>query len=221
MFFKSYEHIFYLSKVYGIMSSDSKRIINQIQHGIIPEGYKITKSGIVPSDWTVCLISDCLERVGKPVTIQADKQYTQIGIRSHGKGLFYKEPVSGKELGNKVVFWIEPNCFVLNIVFAWEQAIGKTTDNEIGMIGSHRFPMYRPIDNRVDIDFLVFFFLTKHGKEILEAASPGGAGRNRTLGQDRFMKSRIALPPLSEQKKIAEILSMQDKVIELLDRKIE
>ena len=161
------------------------------------------------------LFRDILERVEVPVNVEPDKEYVQIGIRSHGKGLFYKEPVLGKILGNKQVFWIQPNCFILNVVFAWEQAITKTTENEIGMIGSHRFPMYRPKNDLVDIDYLIYYFLTKRGTDILEAASPGGAGRNRTLGQERFLKSKITLPPLPEQQKIAAILSTQDKVIEL------
>ena len=161
------------------------------------------------------LFRDILERVEVPVNVEPDKEYVQIGIRSHGKGLFYKEPVLGKILGNKQVFWIQPNCFILNVVFAWEQAITKTTENEIGMIGSHRFPMYRPKNDFVDIDYLIYYFLTKRGTDILEAASPGGAGRNRTLGQERFLKSKITLPPLPEQQKIAAILSTQDKVIEL------
>ena len=81
--------------------------------------------------------------------------------------------------------------------------------------------MYRPVKDRVDIDYLISFFLTKRGTDILEAASPGGAGRNKTLGQDRFLKSKIVLPPLPEQRKIAAILATQDKVIELYERKIE
>lgn len=166
-------------------------------------------------------IGDCLKRVENPVEVDPKAMYTQVGIRSHGKGLFYKEPVSGAELGNKAVFWIEPDCFILNIVFAWEQAIGKTTAAEVGMIGSHRFPMYRPVKNLVDIDYLIYYFLTKRGTDILEAASPGGAGRNRTLGQDRFLKSKIILPPIEEQRRIAEILATQDRVIELYGRKIE
>ena len=186
----------------------------------MPKGYQVTRSGIVPSDWTMFRIDDCLERVEHPVKVQADKLYTQIGIRSHGKGLFYKEQVTGAELGNKAVFWIEPDCFILNIVFAWEQAIGKTTSAEKGMIGSHRFPMYRPINNRVDVDYLINYFLTKRGAEILEAASPGGAGRNKTLGQDRFLKSKVILPPLAEQRKIAKILAAQDKVIELKEKRL-
>lgn len=203
------------------MTPEVRDRIDQIRQGIVPEGYKKTKSGILPEGWSVRTIAECLERVEHPVEVQANEMYTQIGIRSHGKGLFYKEPVTGDSLGNKSVFWIEPDCFILNIVFAWEQAIGKTTQAEAGMIGSHRFPMYRPINGSIDIDYLIAYLLTKRGTDILEAASPGGAGRNRTLGQDRFMKSRIVLPPLDEQKKIAEILSTQDKAIELQERKIE
>lgn len=164
------------------------------------------------------LFRDILERIEVPVNVEPDKEYVQIGIRSHGKGLFYKEPVLGKILGNKQVFWIQPNCFILNVVFAWEQAVTKTTENEVGMIGSHRFPMYRPKNDLVDIDYLIYYFLTKRGTDILEAASPGGAGRNRTLGQERFLKSKITLPPLPEQQKIAAILSTQDKVIELKEK---
>lgn len=171
--------------------------------------------------WKKFKLSDCLTKVERPVEVVLDKHYAQIGIRSHGKGLFHKESVTGEELGNKAVYWVEPDCFVLNIVFAWEQAIGKTTSSEAGMIASHRFPMYRPKDNLVDIDYLIAFFLTKRGKDILEAASPGGAGRNRTLGQERFLNSVITLPPIAEQRKIAEVLSAQDRVIELKTKLLE
>ena len=200
------------------MTPEVKKRIDQIRHGIVPEDYRKTKAGIVPTDWSEYAIADCLERVERPVEVKADEMYTQIGIRSHGKGLFYKEPVNGKSLGNKAVFRIEPDCFVLNIVFAWEQAIGKTTQAEVGMIGSHRFPMYRPVDGKIDIDYLISYLMTKRGKDILEAASPGGAGRNKTLGQDRFMKSKIVLPTPEEQKQIAAILTTQDRVIELKEK---
>ena len=195
-------------------------IIEQIRRGNVPDGYKKTKAGILPADWDVHMLGECLSRVEKPVKVKPNELYTQIGIRSHGKGIFYKEPVTGASLGRKSVFWIEPDCFIVNIVFAWEQAIGKTTQSEVGMIGSHRFPMYRPVNDRVDIDYLISYFLTKRGTDILEAASPGGAGRNKTLGQERFLKSKIVLPPIGEQQKIATILTTQDKVIELKERRL-
>lgn len=198
----------------------TRDIIEQIRRGNVPDGYKKTKAGILPADWDVYMLGDCLSRVERPVEVKPNELYTQIGIRSHGKGLFYKEPVTGAALGNKAVFWIEPDCFIVNIVFAWEQAIGKTTQSEVGMIGSHRFPMYRPVNDRVDIDYLISYFLIKRGTDILEAASPGGAGRNKTLGQDRFLKSKITLPPIEEQRKIAAILTTQDRVIELKEERL-
>ena len=72
----------------------------------------------------------------------------------------------------------------------------------------------------VDIDYLISYFLTKRGTDILEVASPGGAGRNKTLGQERFLKSKIVLPPIEEQKKIAAILTTQDRVIELKEKRL-
>jgi len=202
------------------MKPEIKHRIEKIRHGNVPGGYKKTKAGILPADWDVYMLGDCLSRVERPVEVKPNELYTQIGIRSHGKGLFYKEPVTGAALGNKAVFWIEPDCFIVNIVFAWEQAIGKTTQSEVGMIGSHRFPMYRPVNDRVDIDYLISYFLTKRGTDILEAASPGGAGRNKTLGQERFLKSKITLPPIAEQRKIAAILTTQDRVIELKEKRL-
>ena len=202
------------------MKPEIKQRIEQIHQSEIPEAYKKTKAGILPGDWDVYMLGDCLSRVERPVEVKPNELYTQIGIRSHGKGLFYKEPIAGATLGNKAVFWIEPDCFIVNIVFAWEQAIGKTTQSEVGMIGSHRFPMYRPVNDRVDIDYLISYFLTKRGTDILEAASPGGAGRNKTLGQDRFLKSKIVLPPIEEQQKIAAILTTQDRVIELKEKRL-
>lgn len=200
------------------MDSKIKKRIAQIRRGEVPEGYKKTKYGILPADWTVYILGDCLSRIEKPVKVNPNEWYTQIGIRSHGKGLFYKEPVTGAELGNKAVYWVQPNCFVLNIVFAWEQAIGKTSQAEAGMIGSHRFPMYRPINDKIDIDYLIAYLLTKRGTDILEMASPGGAGRNRTLGQEHFLKSKVVFPSVVEQQKIAAILTTQDKVIELKEK---
>lgn len=165
--------------------------------------------------WNVSRIGDLVDRVVNPVDVDRVATYQEIGVRSHGNGIFYKASVSGEELGNKRVFWVEPDCFVVNIVFAWEQAMAKTTEAERGMIASHRFPMYRPKTGCLDLDYLLLFFYTSYGKHLLNLASPGGAGRNKTLGQEAFQELSIPLPPLPEQRKIAEILGTWDEAIRL------
>lgn len=198
------------------MREDIKEHIKLIREGKVPEGYKKTKFGILPEKWEIVQIKDILIKVDNPVEVKAEDEYTQIGIRSHGKGIFYKEPVTGKELGNKRVFWVEPDCFVVNIVFAWECAIARTTKEQLGMIASHRFPMYKPKEGMVNVEYLVLYFMTKKGKKIMEYASPGGAGRNRTLGQERFLNSYIVLPTLREQDNIVKIFNLQKRKMDLL-----
>ena len=160
-------------------------------------------------------------RVGTLVNVKADQEYIQIGIRSHGKGIFHKDSVLGEELGRKRVFWVVPNVFVVNIVFAWERAIAKTTEHERGLIASHRFPMYMPNTSKIDLDFAVYYFLTNRGVRLLKHASPGGAGRNKTLGQTEFSKAVLHIPSLSTQKKIGALLTLIDRRIDLQRRKVE
>ena len=106
---------------------------------------------MIPEKWRFVPFAEILTRVRNPVSVNNDTSYREIGIRSHGKGIFYKNPKTGEELGNKSVFWIEPECFVVNIVFAWEQAVAKTTIQEKGMIASHRFPMYKPKSSHLSL----------------------------------------------------------------------
>ncbi len=170
-------------------------------------------------DWGSKKFGDLTERISIPVAVEKSNMYQQIGIRSHGKGIFHKELVDGKSLGNKRVFWVQENCLVVNIVFAWEQAVAKTTANEKGMIASHRFPMYAAKENKSDVDYLLHFFLTTKGKKLLELASPGGAGRNKTLGQKEFEKLNFLIPEQKEQQKIAQFLStLNSKITQLNDK---
>ncbi len=176
---------------------------------------------LFPAHWEVYRMDEILDRLKNNVVVKKEESYKQIGIRSHGKGIFYKEEVRGEELGNKSVFWIEPDCFIVNIVFAWEMAVAKTTSADVGLIASHRFPMYKPKSDLLDLDFLLYFFKMPLGKYLLGLASPGGAGRNKTLGQKEFAELEICIPPVNEQKEIVSILSTWDKAISLKEQLIE
>jgi type I restriction enzyme S subunit len=180
-----------------------------------------TKLGVLPVDWDILCLKDILNPAGKPVAPIMDELYQQIGIRSHKKGIFYKDKATGATLGKKRVFWIESDCFIVNIVFAWEHAVAKTTANEQGMIASHRFPMYKPEEGILDLDYLLYYFKSPRGKYLLGLASPGGAGRNKTLGKSEFMKLRIPVPSIEEQMAIAQILQAADKELDLLRAKTD
>jgi len=165
-------------------------------------------------EWEEKRVDYLLERYSNPVDVNVFESYRQIGTRSHGRGIFHKESVTGKELGNKRVFWVHENALVINIVFAWEHSIALTSKREKGFIASHRFPMYLPKENRCNLNFILEFFLRKYGKYLLELASPGGAGRNKTLGQSNFNELKLIVPSIEEQERIVGFLSLVDKKIE-------
>lgn len=172
--------------------------------------------------WKTRKVSSLLIRSVSPVSVESEGVYREIGIRSHGKGIFHKEPLLGKELGDKRVFHVEENAFVLNIVFAWEQAVAVTSAAERGMIASHRFPIYKPNECEADVNFIKYFFLTNKGKELLGIASPGGAGRNKTLGQKEFEKLELLCPrKVEEQTAIALCLASADDLITTATQELE
>ncbi len=180
-----------------------------------------TKIGFLPYDWKCVAFSSVSERIIKPIKVQPNNEYKEIGIRSHGKGIFHKLKVIGKQLGNKRVFKIEIGAIVFNIVFAWEQAVAIISEKENGFIASHRFPMYKSKNEEYLEEFLLLFFLSKRGKYVLELASPGGAGRNKTLGQNELNYLYIPLPSIEEQKSIVECIKVADKEINLNKQELE
>ena len=170
-------------------------------------------------DWIKADVDWFLQKVTKPVNVQSTQTYQEIGVRSHGKGIFHKIADAGETLGDKRVFWVVPGALVLNIVFAWEQAVALTSDAEAGFIASHRFPMFLAGDGRADTRFARDFFLRPRGKWLLELASPGGAGRNKTLGQSNFAELPVTWPMQPEQRKIADFFGAVDERIKLLQRR--
>ena len=147
-------------------------------------------------------MTDIAPLVRRPVMPNSQEMYREIGVRSFAKGIFHKPPISGLDLGDKRVFSVEPGDLVFNIVFAWEGAVALATNAERGMIGSHRFLTCVVNDDIADSRYLFWWF--SHGKGIdqLLRASPGGAGRNRTLGVDRLGAIMVPLPSRDEQRQI-------------------
>ena len=147
------------------------------------------------------------------VEVEPLETYREIGIRSFGRGIFHKEPVLGLELGNKRVFEIRPDDVVLNNVFAWEGAVALASDAEKGMIGSHRFMTYVIDPEAADARYVRYFLVSERGRELLGKASPGSAGRNRTLNISAFEKLPIRLPNVGEQRRVATMIERADSLI--------
>jgi type I restriction enzyme S subunit len=152
---------------------------------------------------------DVAPLVRRPVKVDVGAEYPELGIRSFGKGTFHKPPLSGAAVGSKKLYRIEPGDLVFNNVFAWEGAVAVAQAADAGRVGSHRFITCVPQPGLVTATFLCFYFLTEEGLDRLGEASPGGAGRNRTLGLEALARIQVPMPPMAQQ---AWFDSLQAKV---------
>ena len=166
----------------------------------------------VPTDWPLVKLRRLLHQVFRPVQVTSEGEYREIGIRSWGRGIFHKDPVKGALLDEKSIFSVVPGDFVLNIVFAWEGAAAIVSENERGMVGSHRFPTFR-IDPSVLPDYLLMVLQTAQGRSLMEVNSPGAAGRNRTIRLDQFLAEEIPLPPINEQATIVQRFRSEESLL--------
>lgn len=152
---------------------------------------------IVNAEWKP--LSEVAPQVRRPVCIQPGQSYPELGIRSFGKGTFHKPAISAEQLGTKRLFHIHPGDLIFNNVFAWECAVAVVKPEDAGRVGSHRFITCVPKPNVATSAFLYFHFTTEKGLHDLGDASPGGAGRNRTLGLKSLAAIRVPVPSYDKQ----------------------
>jgi len=133
------------------------------------------------------------------VNVRLDRDYLELGIRSFGRGAFHKPALPGADVGSKKLFEIHPGDLVFSNVFAWEGALAVARDADAGRFGSHRFITCVPHAGVSTAPFLRFYFLTNEGLAELGTASPGGAGRNRTLGLNALGAIQVPVPPYEQQ----------------------
>lgn len=142
-----------------------------------------------------------LERI--PVESDPLREYTTIGIRSFGRGLFHYEPAAGDKLGSLRFFALKPERLVISNIKGWEGAVAVSSEDESGCIASNRFLTYDSADGQIDVNWARWYFLSEPGNDLIQRASPGSADRNRTLAVKRFENLVIPLPPIEQQRKVA------------------
>lgn len=140
--------------------------------------------------------------------------YERLGIRSHGKGVFYEHVEAGKEITTAQLHRVAAHNFIVNITFAWEHAVAVTCDSDAGKLVSHRFPQFSMADGTHD-QFLKYLILDARFRHHLLLSSPGGAGRNRVLKIPEMLEYEMMIPDIEEQKQIAGYLNSLDDLIEL------
>ncbi|MGM9554650.1 MAG: restriction endonuclease subunit S [Faecousia sp.] len=201
------------------MTPEVKERIDQFQHGNVPEGYTQTRSGIVPVEWTDACLGDIYTE--RKESGNEDLPLLMVSIHSGVSDGEVDEddlPKKVKRIEDKSQYKrAAKGDLVFNMMRAWQGAIGTVRTE--GMV-SPAYIVAEPND-MVDPLFMDYYMKTNRMVHALYRQSYGVTDFRLRLYWDSFAPIQCVLPSVKEQKKIAEILTTQDKVIELEGRKIE
>ncbi|MCD4819596.1 MAG: restriction endonuclease subunit S [Candidatus Cloacimonetes bacterium] len=144
-------------------------------------------------------MSEIAPIIRRPAEIIETEEYPELGIRCFGKGTFHKPALNGIEVGTKKLFQIKTGDVIFSNVFAWEGGIAIAKENDNDRFGSHRFISCLCETKKIINSFLLFHFLTHKGLEEIQRCSPGGAGRNKTLGLKKLESILVPVPSKEKQ----------------------
>lgn len=189
----------------------------------IPQGYKATALGIIPQEWEVKFLGDLLSRCTNGLTydfsITCGIPVTRIETISTGEINYAKVGYIPNESGYET-FRMQKGDILYSHINSLSQ-IGKVAyykgDQEIyhGM----NLLLLR-VNDCLDKQYLYYTLLTEHMRHMAQViAKP--AVNQASISTSDLKRVKIAVPPLAEQRKIAEVLGVWDEAIEKQARLIE
>ncbi len=198
------------------MTPEVKERIEQIRHGIVPEGYKKGKLGIVPQDW---------EEVPFNTLFTSTSNYTddlasyplysltiEDGITAKTER-YERSHLVKKENSYKIV---RPNDYAYNPMNIRFGAVARHKGN-IPVAVSGYYDIFTTVHDS-DLEFMDSFLTSDPMITYYNKVSTGSLIEKQRVHFSDFMEFSHVLPALEERAQIAEILTTQDKVIELKEK---
>ncbi|WP_373245281.1 restriction endonuclease subunit S [Lacrimispora indolis] len=195
----------------------TKQIHSGIAAGQVPEGYKLEHGYVIPKEWKVVHFNDCFHRLTQKNTennqnvLTISAQQGLISQLDYYNTLYASEDKTG-------YFLLQKGNFAYNKSYSADYAYGAIKQLEKydkGIVS----PLYIcfSANEGTNTDFYrQYFEAGMFNREIYKIAQEGA--RNHGLlnvSTPEFFSAALVFPPVDEQKKIAEILSCCDRVIEL------
>ena len=206
------------------MQKDIKQRIEQIKNGEIPKGYKHSKVGIIPENWEVIRLKDKFDRLSR----KNSESNTNVLTISAQYGLINQEEFFKKEIASDD----KSNYYLLHRgEFAYNKsysngypfgAIKRLSRYDKGVVSPLYICFSANSSNACPEYYEQYFEAGRLNHEIQAYAQEGARNHGLlNISVSDFFNSFILMPPIKEQKRIANILSAQDKVIECYEKKIE
>ena len=206
------------------MTPEIKQRIDQIHNGEISKEYKHSKFGIIPKDWEILQLRDKFDRLsrknaeGNTNVLTISAQYGLINQEE-----FFKKEIASDDKSN--YYLLHRGEFAYNKSYSNGYpfgAIKRLSRYDKGVVSPLYICFSANSKNACPEYYEQYFEAGKMNREIQAIAQEGARNHGLlNISVSDFFNSFILVPLVAEQKRIAKILSAQDKVIECYEKKIE
>ncbi|MFH9611399.1 restriction endonuclease subunit S [Streptomyces sp. NPDC017448] len=149
------------------------------------------------------------------VTLAPGVEYRTMGVRWYGRGAYDRGAGSTETIKAKRLFRAHEGDFVFNRIDTQNGAFDVVPAELHGALATNEFPLYVLDSDRLLPQFLLLYFQQRSVLGQIDALRVGSEGRSRWKEAD-FEAWRIPLPPLSEQRRIVDVMAAVDKQIQAL-----
>lgn len=153
--------------------------------------------------WPLVRLRDVLKPVSREESVDPIKQYRMLGIRLDGRGPFMREVVTGAQTAAAKLFRVAKDDFIYSRLFACRGAFGVVSAELDNSYVSGEFPTFLHVIDRLDTDFLRYWFRLPNTLARVVADCTGSTPLTRNRFKEHFFLAlEIPLPPFAEQRRI-------------------
>jgi type I restriction enzyme S subunit len=168
---------------------------------------------LLPPGWSFSRFEDALERVERPIELEDDVAYRQPVIRRNHGGVELRDTKLGRDILTKKQYLVRAGDWLMSKVQIMHRAYGIVPPELDGAIASGSYFTFVPRPN-LHLPFLWYLSHLPAFHLTCDLSSVGVVIEKMVFRVDDWLGFEFPLPPLSEQQKIAAILSSVDNSME-------
>lgn len=168
------------------------------------------------TEWERVSLDEVITLDVEAVQVAESASYDIVGVLNRGRGLLFREPIFGDETSYKTLNRIVPGQIVYSRLKAFEGAI-TVAPNDLGEVyASQEFPTFT-CGERLLPEYFALMTTTKELWDALQGLSTGMGGRRERVKPADFLTLETAIPSVSEQRRIVDLITAIDTQVAALD----
>lgn len=148
-----------------------------------------------------------------PIELNDTTPYSNLGVKWYAAGTFQRDAKLGADIKASKLFRVRPGQFVYNRLFATEGSFAIVRHEDANAVASNEFPVFDLDESQILGPYLYLYFQQPSVWKQVSEQCVGTTKSRLRWKEDRFLAYRIPVPPLREQRRIADLIGAVDDAI--------